>query len=393
MSEKTKKRLYERFPRSYRIEHILLLISFSILGITGLAQKFFDVGVSEWFVGLLGGVERVRIVHRLAAIMMMLETVYHLGVVVYRVFVQRSRLTMLPGMDDLRALIQALMYNVGLSKERPLEGRFSVAEKMEYWALVWGTVVMGITGFMLWNPIATTKVLPGEFIPAAKVAHSAEALLAITAIIIWHFYHVHFKFFNKSIFTGKLTEEQMAHEHPLELAAIVDGTSIRPVDSQAMAKRRRIFVPLFAISAVLMLVCFYFFVTFEETALATYDPIEDAEVYVPLTPTPYPTPLPTPTPVPVVEQAGGPTWDGAISPLFQQQCGACHSSASPLGGLDVTSYEDLLAGGANGLGVAPGDPDASTIIARQVTGDHPGQFDGADLALLREWIEADAPEN
>ncbi|MCZ7666212.1 MAG: hypothetical protein M5U34_02700 [Chloroflexi bacterium] len=62
-----------------------------------------------------------------------------------------------------------------------------MAKKIEYWAVIWGTAVMILTGFTLWNPIAITQFLPGQFIPAAKTAHSAEALLAVLSIVVWHF--------------------------------------------------------------------------------------------------------------------------------------------------------------------------------------------------------------
>ena len=115
------------------------------------------------------------------------------------------------------------MYYFGLRKHKAYYGRYNYAEKAEYLAVVWGTVIMGITGFMMWNPIATTRYLPGEFIPAAKAAHGGEAVLAVLAIIIWHFYHVHIRHLNKSMFTGKITEKEMAHEHPAELAQIKAG--------------------------------------------------------------------------------------------------------------------------------------------------------------------------
>ncbi len=87
---------------------------------------------------------------------------------------------------------------------------------------------MIITGFMMWNPIATARFLPGDFIPAAKAAHGGEALLAVLAIIVWHMYGVHIKHFNKSMFTGKISEEEMLDEHPLELADIKAGIANRP---------------------------------------------------------------------------------------------------------------------------------------------------------------------
>jgi cytochrome b subunit of formate dehydrogenase len=375
-------RQYLRFGISYRVEHLLLILSFGILAVTGLAQKFSTVGVSLWFMGVLGGVETVRIVHRVAAGIMGLETVYHLGVVGYRLFVRRSRLTMMPGLEDGRAALQAVLHNLGLSRSRPMEGRYTFAEKAEYWALIWGTVIMGITGFVLWNPIATARILPGEFIPAAKAAHGGEAVLAVLAILVWHFYHVHVKMFNKSAFTGSLTEKEMAHEHPLELADIVAGTAERRVDPQGVARRQRVFIPIYGVLTIVMVAGLAYFLTFEETALATVSPMEDVEAYVPLTPTPFPTPLPTSTPLPVESLS----WTGGVASLFQNACGACHSSANPMGGLDAGSYAGVLAG------IVPPDPDAGAIVAVQVAGGHAGQFNGDELVMIRRWIEAGAPE-
>ncbi len=375
-------RRYLRFAISYRVEHLLLILSFGLLAVTGLAQKFPTVGVSLWFMGALGGVETVRIAHRVAAGIMMLEAVYHLGVVGYRLFVRRSRLTMMPGLEDGRAALQAVLHNLGLSGSRPMEGRYTFAEKAEYWALIWGTVIMGITGFVLWNPIATARILPGEFIPAAKAAHGGEAVLAVLAIMVWHFYHVHVKVFNKSAFTGLLTEKEMAHEHPLELADIVAGTAERRVDPQGVARRGRVFIPIYGVLSIAMVAGLASFLTFEETALAPVSPMEEVEAYVPLTPTPFPTPLPTSTPLP----AESLSWTGGVASLFQNACGACHSSASPMGGLDVGSYEGVL------TGISPPDPEAGTIVAVQVVGDHAGQFNGDELVMIRRWIEAGAPE-
>ena len=93
--------------------------------------------------------------------------------------------------------------------------------------MVWGTFIMIITGFMMWNPIATTNYLPGQFIPAAKVAHGGEAVLAALAIILWHFYHVHLRHFNKSMFIGKMTRHEMEEEHPAELALIEAGKDLQ----------------------------------------------------------------------------------------------------------------------------------------------------------------------
>lgn len=83
--------------------------------------------------------------------------------------------------------------------------------------------MMGLTGFMLWNPIITARILPGEFIPAAKVAHGLEAVLAVLAILLWHFYGVHLKTWNWSMIKGTLTKHQMLEEHAKEVEEIANG--------------------------------------------------------------------------------------------------------------------------------------------------------------------------
>ncbi len=207
---------------------------------------FAEAGLSQTIIRLLGGIESTRAIHHVAAVVLMLEAIFHLGTVSYKMLVRRVRLDMLPGLGDVRAAWRALLYNLGLHPRHPQEGRYTFAEKAEYWAVVWGTVVMAVTGFMMWNPISTARLLPGEAIPAAKAAHGFEAILAVLAILIWHMYHVHLRRFNKSMFTGRLSEEEMLEEHPLELADLKAGVASRPVDPRAVARRRRVFLPVFA---------------------------------------------------------------------------------------------------------------------------------------------------
>ncbi len=260
---------YKRFTRNQRIEHALLFTSFTALVITGLPQLYSLTWLGSVTIWLLGGIEWVRILHRGAAVVLMLGTIYHGGVVTYKIFVTRVSLTMMPGWQDVLDGFQALGYNLGLAKNPPRMGRYTFGEKVEYWAVIWGTVIMVITGFMLWNPIATTRFLPGQAIPAAKAAHGGEAILAILSIITWHVYHVHIKHFNRSIFTGRISRHEMEEEHPLELAAIEAGVQERPVDPVALRRRQRIFYPVALLISVTLLLGLYWFVTFEQTAITT----------------------------------------------------------------------------------------------------------------------------
>lgn len=383
MSEITK--TYTRFNIGQRIEHILLIISFMTLVITGLPQKYVGNAWSEWMIGVLGGIETVRIVHHIAAVMFILETIYHLVVMGYKLFVLRLGASMMPSAKDVRDAIQALLYNIGIVKSRPQLGRYSFDEKVEYWALIWGLIVMVITGFMLWNPIATVRLLPGEFIPAAKAAHGGEALLAFLAILIWHTYHVHIKTFNKSMFTGKMTEQEMAHEHPLELVEIQNGTAPTAQHDKVTSARLKVYLPLAGVMVVVLLVGVYFFLTFEQTSITTFPPAESAPILATRPPTATATLLPVPTSVPNQEL----TWDGEVGALFRSKCGACHGSS---GGLSLKTYADAMKGGSSGPVIAPGAPDNSSLLTLQGAGTHPGQFTPDELALVREWIDAGALE-
>jgi hypothetical protein len=309
-------------------------------------------------------------------------------VVVYRVFVRHSRLTMLPGLEDVRAAVRSFLFNVGLGKLRPQQGRFTFEEKFEYWSVVWGTLIMAVTGFMMWNPIATTRVLPGQVVPAAKAAHGGEALLAVLAIVIWHFYHVLLRHRNRSMFNGHLSEEEMVADHPLELADMKAGVAVRPVDPLQKRRRERIFFPVYGVAAALLLFGIYRFATFEQTAIETLPPSERVVVFAPLTPTPFPTPLPTRT-----TSASTPTtWDDGIGDLLADRCGACHGPGTAISGLDLSTYDSALAGGSSGLAIDTDDPPRGLLLIRQASGNHPGQLSGDELAILQAWIEAGAPE-
>ena len=158
---------YQRFNIFHRVEHFVALGSFTVLALTGLPQKFAEQGWAQGLIGFFGGIDQTRQIHHIAAIVLMMEVVYHIVAIGYRLFVKRVRPTMAPTTKDVGDAIGTLLFNVGLRKQKPQGGRYTFEEKVEYWAFVWGTLVMVITGFMMWNPISTVKLLPGEVIPAA----------------------------------------------------------------------------------------------------------------------------------------------------------------------------------------------------------------------------------
>lgn len=378
---------YPRFDLAQRIEHAVFLVAFVILAVTGLAQKFATSLWGEAIIGLLGGIELARVIHRTAAIIMMTGAIYHIIAVLYRVIVQRVPLSMIPVPEDFLHVLQDIQFYLGRREKRARYGRYSYVEKAEYFAIVWGTVLMAVTGFMMWNPIATARFLPGEAIPAAKAAHGGEALLAVFAIVLWHFYHVHIRHLNRSIFTGWLTREEMEHEHPAELEEIDAGRGHSLPPQETIHQQVTIFRPLAALLVLALGTGLFLFVTFEQTAIRTVPPGESAPAFLPQTPTPAPALPPTPT----LSGVQSESWKGSFEGLFRDRCSTCHG-VTAVGELSLADYPSALAGGMSGPGIVPGDPAASLVVQVQSQGGHPGQLTDEELAQVVAWIEAGAPE-
>ncbi len=380
---------YIRFSLAQRIEHFVLILSFTTLALTGIPQKFSQAGISEFIIAALGGINTVRIIHRIAATLFGLEAIYHVFVVGYKLIVLRLEASMLPGIKDGKDVIDFFLYNIGVKKQAPKMPRYNFMEKMEYWAMIWGLVLMGLTGFMLWNPIATTKILPGVFIPTAKVAHGWEAVLAVLAILIWHFYNVHIKHWNWAMFKGYMTHEQMEEEHGEELEKIQAGETRQLPPPEVIQKRARIYVPVAAIVSLALAALLIRFLTFEETAIETIPPAEEnVTIFEPQTPTPLPTIQAAATAAPDSSAAAN-SWNGEIGILFKNKCVTCHGT---LGGLSLASYADIMKGGSSGATILPGDAAGSPLVVLQEAGGHPGTFSPEELEIIKTWIAAGAPE-
>ncbi len=217
--------LYLRMTVNERIQHATMAISFMILVITGFMLRY----PNTWWVSHIRDlstdfVEYRSWIHRVAAIAMIMVSLYH---IYYIAFTQRGRelvKDLFPKLKDFTDAIGVAKFNLGFSKEKPKLDRFSYVEKAEYWALVWGTIVMSLTGLLMWIYIDYIGVFSKLDWDIARTIHYYEAWLAFLAIVIWHFYFV---IFNPDIypmslawFKGTITEEEMAEEHPLELERI-----------------------------------------------------------------------------------------------------------------------------------------------------------------------------
>jgi formate dehydrogenase subunit gamma len=211
---------FSRFSLSERVQHGLLLITVTLLALTGLPQKYSSLEWARPMVELMGGIYVVRIIHRVSAAVLTLGVLYHVVYGLYHLLVKRAHFDMLPRLKDFRDFIGNIAYFLGLKRERPRFDRFNYIEKFEYWAVLWGMAVMAVTGLLMWFPVIATRLFPGIVVPSAKAMHSGEALLAISAVILWHMYNAHLSPrvfpFNRTIFTGRQSAHEMMSEHPLE---------------------------------------------------------------------------------------------------------------------------------------------------------------------------------
>lgn len=208
----------QRFTGGEIVQHLVLAISFILLVITGFALRFPEA----WWVGYLGAVgmtEPVRAnLHRVCAVVLVVVSIYH---VYYLAFTRRGRAAfrdMLPARSDLKDIGDNMRYHTGRTGRHPRFGRFDYTEKAEYWALIWGTGLMAVTGVVLWFPELAVKVLPSWVVPASQTIHYYEAWLATLAILVWHFFFVIFHPdaypLSWTMVTGKMSEETVQTHHP-----------------------------------------------------------------------------------------------------------------------------------------------------------------------------------
>ncbi len=213
-----------RFSVKQRIEHVITMVVFTVLCLTGLPQKFYGAMWAQKLVVLFGGIDAARWIHRACGWALALSTVVHFGSAIVTIAGRKTRLTMIPTKHDFDDSVATLKYYLGMRDHGPKYDRYDYKQKFEYWGLVVGNIIMVLTGFILIYPTILARFLPGQLVPAAKVAHSNEGLMAFLIITIWHIYNAHLNPdvfpFDTTIFTGKISRERMEHEHPLELARL-----------------------------------------------------------------------------------------------------------------------------------------------------------------------------
>jgi predicted CXXCH cytochrome family protein len=226
------RKLYRRFGRLQRTMHIVMIISFFTLSLTGMSLKFAYTDWAQWLTRVLGGIGAMGVLHRMGAVALFVIFLFHLGDVARKKRASGKSWTwMLTGptsilfnWGDVKQVGQSIRWFFGLGP-RPQYGRYTYWEKFDYFAVFWGIAVIGNTGLVLWFPEVFTYIVPGWFINVATIIHSDEALLAVGFIFTIHFFNTHFrpdKFpMDPVIFTGRVTLDELKYDKPAEYEQLV----------------------------------------------------------------------------------------------------------------------------------------------------------------------------
>jgi cytochrome b subunit of formate dehydrogenase len=229
-----KEKMYRRFTRYQRTMHIFMMISFFTLALTGMTLKFSYMGWAQAMSVVLGGFEGMGLLHRIAAIVLFGVVIAHFwDVLLYKREKSASWFKIITGPDsiifnrrDITDAFQSIKWFFGMGP-RPSYGRYTYWEKFDYFAVLWGVIIIGSTGLLLWFPELFTRVLPGWSVNVATIIHSDEALLAVGFIFTIHFFNTHFrpdKFpMDPVIFTGRMTIDELKYDKPDEYKAMIES--------------------------------------------------------------------------------------------------------------------------------------------------------------------------
>lgn len=221
-------KLFERYDQKIRVQHMLMVTSFIVCVVTGMPLKYPDWKWMQVIVDAMGGVAMTRLLHRVGAVVMTVDFLWHLVDMLGRFRRANMRfwqIELLPTPRDFKEFFQNVGSFLGLCR-RPRFGKLNYMHKFDYWAVFWGMAIMVGSGVVMWFPEFAGKFLPTRWIVATMIAHSDEGLLAFLAIFVWHIFNVHLhpRTFPMSWIwlNGTMTAEQMKHECPEEYDRIKD---------------------------------------------------------------------------------------------------------------------------------------------------------------------------
>jgi cytochrome b subunit of formate dehydrogenase len=256
-------RQIQRFHPVHRVTHYLIIVSFMGLVATGFPLKYSYAQWAQDLASVLGGVHTMRIIHRILAITTFTYAGLHVGFLAYFFAFRcpRPRIKYLIGPDsmlfsfrDLKEFLRMVAWFLWL-KPKPKFDRWTYFEKFDYWGEIWGVIVIGGTGLMLWMPMLFTRWLPGWVLNCAVVVHSIEALLAASIIFLVHFFNTHLrpdKFpIDLVMMTGQMSETEFKEERAEQYERLAATGELDKLVVQPVAQKWRLLLTVLGIAALL----------------------------------------------------------------------------------------------------------------------------------------------
>jgi cytochrome b subunit of formate dehydrogenase/mono/diheme cytochrome c family protein len=244
-----------------QFERLVLVIALVGLILTGLPQRYPTEGWAHALFVVGGGIESMRILHRFFALLLFAEVLYHVLTVTYRWYVRRIHFVLFPGLTDVKALARRVRLNFG-GKDPEARPNYGFMLKFEWLVIAFSVIVLGVTGLILWNPIAATAALPAASIPTAQSVHSDQALLTIVLLVLLRAGIV------------LLWKPRRA-----DLYAEAEAAAKTPAPER-VASRRRVFLPVALVIAGVAVILLGSYLASDQTAIDTV-PRRQAIIFAP----------------------------------------------------------------------------------------------------------------
>lgn len=210
-----------------RVSHGALVICVLMMVVSGLALAYHDYPWAQALIRAMGGLGGRDTLHRTGAVLLLLLVVAHTLTLIFSARCQRDMRESVPRCKDFREGWAGFVYKMTGKGEAPRFGHFTPMQKFQYWGILLGCLIMGVSGAILWSPRASMEVFPKSFIDLMRVTHSSEAQLIFLLFILWHLYDTHIAGgnfpMNPAWLTGNMREDAFKAQHPAEWEAMHRG--------------------------------------------------------------------------------------------------------------------------------------------------------------------------
>lgn len=238
-----------RFSLNTRIQHAVLLISFTLCVMTGLPMGFQHAPTAQFWLSIFGGLDGARVAHKVGAVLISVVCLYHILSIPFFTLVLKKPFPwhMVPKLKDAKDIMQSSLHIFGLAEE-PVYDHFQYGQKIDYWSIFWGMPVMVITGFIMWFPGWIAGFLPHSVIPISVIAHRDEAILASSFILIVHMYYGHLAPItfpiNWVMFSGRKLKSEYKKWFGLEYVKIMKDAGTPDAEAEAALKEVKVARPV-----------------------------------------------------------------------------------------------------------------------------------------------------